>query len=188
MYMKVRYPVMAVGVAVACLLAGCITTGEVGQRQGTQAGIPARPTLSPPDADQSFTPVLPTQPPATSYPTTLQESGANPAVLALYGQAQQQQGTGALEQAANSLERAMRLAPRNPFLWDALARLHLKMQQPDQAQNAAYKAISLADNNPNILRGSWLTIAASRQALGDASGAASAQANAQKYAQLTSGR
>ncbi|TAM09552.1 MAG: hypothetical protein EPN72_01785 [Nevskiaceae bacterium] len=185
--MKVRYPVMVVGMAIACLLTGCVTTREVGQRQGTQTGTPVQPALPAADADQSFTPALPAQPPAASYPTTLQESGANPAVLALYGQAQQQQGAGALEQAANSLERAMRLAPRNPFLWDALARLHLKMQQPDQAQNAAYKAISLADNNPNILRGSWSTIAASRQALGDASGAASAQANAQKYAQLTSG-
>lgn len=186
--MKPGCPAVLAGVVAAVLLAGCVTTREVGQRQSTQPAYPQVP------AGSASGPFVPPQldvqpaPPVVSYPATLEQSGANAAVLALYAQARQQQGSGALDQAANSLERAMRLAPRNPFLWDALARLHLRMQQPDQAENAAYKAISLADNNPNVLRDGWATVAASRQALGDASGAAIAQANVQKYAQLTSAR
>lgn len=182
--------ILAAALLPAFFFAGCTTVGEVGQRQTyvppiATPGAPAQPGTSP------FTPqpllVQPVEP-APSFPATLEQSGANAAVVALYTQAQQEQASGSFDRAGNDFERAMRLAPRNAFIWDALAQLHLKMQQPEQAQSEAYKSISLARGNPHVLHASWLTVAAACDALGNSASAADARQQAQKYGQLTSVR
>ncbi|MDN5873105.1 MAG: tetratricopeptide repeat protein [Sinobacteraceae bacterium] len=126
--------------------------------------------------------------PAAGFPQAIGASDANAAVIALYKQAQSAQAAGQFGQAASAYERAMRLAPRNAFVWSALARLHLQMQQPLQAINKARKSNSLADGNPYVLQANWNIIATAENATGDSAAARQASAEANKYAKLTTTR
>lgn len=173
----------------ALALAGCITTSgpEIGQRQTTQGPPPASAS----SAKNSFVPqpltVGPANP-ARSFPRSIEQSRANAAVIALYHQAGEAQAGGHFGKAGSAYERAMRLAPRNAFVWSALAGLHLQMQQPQQADSEARKSNSLAGGNPYLLHANWATIAAAAKATGNSAAAQQARALADKYARLTTSR
>jgi len=54
---------------------------------------------------------------------------------------------GRLVQAAGSLERALRIEPRNPRLWHELARVRLRQGDSGQAANLAARSNSFAGND-----------------------------------------
>jgi tetratricopeptide (TPR) repeat protein len=128
-------------------------------------------------------------PPAAREPAALPSSegraagsgvpiSAPPAVLALTNEAQAALETGDLDNAAASLERAIRIQPRNPMLWHDLAEIRLKQQQPgriEDAENLAKRSNSHAKGNSALIRANWAIIAESRRLRGDAEGAADAQ-------------
>lgn len=176
------------------LLAGCAAT-EIGQRQiytpPANAGVTTQPDNGlAPFSPQPLPDVAPTPPQALKvYPRSIEDTQASPAILSLYQQAQNARSAGKLDDASNDLERAMRLDPRNAFIWNALASLHLQKQEPDQAASEASKSNSLADGNPYLAADNWRVIAAARQAQGDAAGALQAQAQAEQALQgRTSGQ
>ena len=82
-----------------------------------------------------------------------------PAVVALLQQAEQQANAGDLESAAASLERAIRIDPRNPVLWFHLATVRLSQGNPSQAEQLATKSNSLAPGNYVQQSRNWLLIA-----------------------------
>jgi predicted Zn-dependent protease len=84
---------------------------------------------------------------------------------------------GELEQAAATLERALRLEPRNAMLWHRLARLRLKQGQWRNAVDLAAKSNSLAGEDGNLQGWNWAVIAEAKERLGDAEGAAAARAH-----------
>jgi Tfp pilus assembly protein PilF len=87
---------------------------------------------------------------------------------------------GRLANAAASLERALRIEPRNPRLWHELAQVRVKQGQYAQAESVAARSNSWADTD-NTLRGAnWRLIAQTREARGDAEGARAASAQAEK--------
>ncbi|MDE2148862.1 MAG: hypothetical protein KGJ55_03290 [Gammaproteobacteria bacterium] len=168
----------------AVFLTGCATT-ERGQREvhvppAGNVQTQPQPEL-PPIQAQPLPPagggVNPGQP-LTSHPRSLADSKPGPAVMTLYQQAQQQVRDHRNEQAEASLERALGIAPRNPFVWQALANLHLRMGQYDRAATEVQRSNSLGHDNPFLEIGNWRTLAAVRRAQGDAAGALQAQSQA----------
>lgn len=103
-------------------------------------------------------------------PRTAQDV-SGPAALALLDQWREALETGQTDQAVAALERGLRIEPRNPFLWQALAGTYLKQGLYDQAENVAQKSNSLARGNPYIEIENWRLIAKARQQKGDADGA-----------------
>ncbi len=102
----------------------------------------------------------------------------SPAVRALVLQAEQQREMRDYVGAAATLERALRIAPQEAYLYNRLARVRLEQGQYAQAGNFAQRSNALAKEQPQLQRDNWGMIAVSRQAAGDAEGAAAAQAKA----------
>jgi len=99
-------------------------------------------------------------------------------VLALLTTAQQQQGGGDLNGASSSLERAQRIAPREPQVLFRLAQVRLAQGDAAQAEQFARRALSYANGRPDLQASLWETIAQAREKQGDAAGAALARQNA----------
>ena len=107
-------------------------------------------------------------------PEAPRESSQNAAVLALLDQAQTQGSAGQLEAAGASLERALRIEPRNPVLWRELARVRLDQGQYRQAENLAAKSNALAGDDKRLRSENWRIIGQARSLLGDVQGAQAA--------------
>ena len=105
----------------------------------------------------------------------------NSAVIALMERADRQYQTRDLDAAAASLERALRIEPRNALLWHRLAAVRLDLGQQDQAIQLANKSNSLAGGDRGLQARNWQLIANARRAKGDLAGA---QAADQKAAQF----
>src|SRR5256885_319985 len=73
--------------------------------------------------------------------------------------------------AAASLERALRIEPRNPRLWQELARVRLKQGDYAQAESTAARSNSWAGSDNALRAENWRLIAHAREARGDAEGA-----------------
>lgn len=99
-------------------------------------------------------------------------------VLALLTSAQQQQGGGDLNGAASSLERAQRIAPREPQVLYRLAEVRLAQGDSAQAEQFARRGLSYASGRPALQASLWDLIARSREKQGDAAGAAQARERA----------
>ncbi|MCY4362793.1 MAG: tetratricopeptide repeat protein [Gammaproteobacteria bacterium] len=74
----------------------------------------------------------------------------NPAVLALMDETDYRLGEGDAEAAASSVERALRLEPKNPWLWHRLAVLRLQQGHWRQAAALAEKSNSLSLRHPEL--------------------------------------
>ena len=99
-------------------------------------------------------------------------------VLALLTSAQQQQGSGDLNGASASLERAQRIAPREPQVLYHLAEVRLAQGDAAQAEQLARRGLSYANGRPALQASLWELIAQSRERQGDAAGAAQARQRA----------
>jgi len=102
----------------------------------------------------------------------------NPAVLGLLEQARAEAAENKLQSAVATIERAQRLEPRNPWLWQELARLHLAQGDHAQAESLAARSNTWAGSNPALRAANWRLIGAARSARGDAAGAQAAEARA----------
>ena len=102
----------------------------------------------------------------------------NQAVVALLDSASNYVQSGELDKAAASLERALRIEPRNAGIWHDLAQIRLHQRQYKQAESMASKSNSLAASNRALQARNWRLIAISRRAVGDNAGADAADAQA----------
>src|SRR5262245_14013981 len=96
---------------------------------------------------------------ATQPPAPVGEAGAPPsaparaakqetiAVAGLMDSARADVAAGRLANAAASLERALRIEPRNPRLWQELARVRLKQGQFAQAESMAMRSNTWAGSD-----------------------------------------
>jgi len=94
----------------------------------------------------------------------------NRAVIALLDQAQTDNASGRREAAGSSLERALRIEPRNPWLWLELAQLRLAQGQYAQAITLAGKSNSFAGHDSRVQAANWQVIGQARVAQGDSAG------------------
>lgn len=104
----------------------------------------------------------------------------NPAVLALVDQAHAEAADRRLQSAIGTLERALRIEPRNPFLWQELARQHLAQGDYDQAESLAARSNSWAGTNHPLRAANWYLIRDARLARGDVVGAQQAEDRARR--------
>lgn len=104
-------------------------------------------------------------------------AGLPPAADALARQAEQQRQMGDYAGAAASLERSMRIAPREPYLWNRLARVRLEQGLSTEAGTFASRSNSLGAD-PGIRKDNWRIIAESRRRAGDVVGAGEAERQA----------
>lgn len=102
----------------------------------------------------------------------------NPAVLGLLEQARADSAENKLQSAVAGIERALRIEPRNPWLWQELATLHLAQGDHAQAESLAARSNSWAGSDAVLRAANWRLIAAARNARGDADGARAASARA----------
>ena len=124
--------------------------------------------------------------PSSSAPTGIPSSGGGLSadeqldgpVLALLTTAQQQQNGGDLNGASSSLERAQRVAPREPQVIYRLAQVRLAQGDSAQAEQLARRGLTYANGRPSLQASLWEIIAQAREKQGDAAGAALARQKA----------
>jgi len=93
-------------------------------------------------------------------------------------EAETESASGNLDNAASTLERAIRIQSSNAELWQKLAEVRLQQHQPGLAEELAKKSNALAKGNAALKRKNWAIIADARRKKGDAEGAAEADAKA----------
>lgn len=145
--------------------------------------VPApRPVSLPPPA----APLPPAQPPVVLEPVPAPEPRpapapeppaapapppTAPAALALAAQSDQARESGDLRLAALQLERALRIAPRDPDLWHRMARVRLEQGDFLQAERMAERSLQLGAGDRALSLANWRVIARAREGMGDADGA-----------------
>lgn len=127
---------------------------------------PGEPSAPPPAAQSAGeAPVIVAPPPAAVTPAP------SAAALTLAAQSEQSRATGDLRLAGLQLERALRIAPRDPELWFQMARIRLEQGDPGQAERLAERSLQLGARDRALALANWRLIARAREALGDAEGA-----------------
>lgn len=109
---------------------------------------------------------LPKEREITTY-TLPQERSVSPVVQNLIKKAQGQSQSGNYDSAANSLERALRIEPRNAKLWHRLAGVRYLQELWQKAIQLAAKSNTLAGNNKTLRRENWYLMSNSHKALGN---------------------
>ncbi len=105
----------------------------------------------------------------------------SPAVTALVVAANQSTQSGNLQSASTTIERAIRIEPRNATLYYQLAVLRLKESKPRLAEDLAKKSALLAANDTQLKKHSWLLIARARELQKNFDGAKEAKAKADAF-------
>ena len=118
--------------------------------------------------------------PKPEPPPVISSQKENVAVAGLMDSARADTASGNLGGAAASLERALRIEPRNPRLWHELARVRLKQGQYAQAESVAARSNSWAGEDRLLRAENWRLIAQAREARGDAEGAKAALESANR--------
>ena len=90
----------------------------------------------------------PSEPPLSRPPTYSNETiSTSQTVLALLDQASKQEQAGSPERAAATLERALRIEPKNARLWHRLAVIRFQQGNYTQAESLAAKSSTLAQGD-----------------------------------------
>ncbi|WP_284353447.1 tetratricopeptide repeat protein [Pseudomonas putida] len=163
-----------------------ITPGPISTGPVSSAPMTTNPN---PIADEPFDiAAMSSAPQSTSAPTGIPRSSATGGlsadeqldgpVLALLTTAKTQQGSGDFNGAASSLERAQRIAPREPQVLYRLAQVRLSQGDAAQAEQLARRALTYANGRPSLQAELWNTIAQAREKQGDSAGAALARQKA----------
>jgi Tfp pilus assembly protein PilF len=114
-------------------------------------------------------------PPTQPSWTGSQPGSSTKAVHSLVEVARSDAAAGRFANAAASMERAIRLDPRNAHLWQELARVRLKQGEYFQAEHVALRSNALTRADWPLRTENWNIIAQARDARGDADGARSAR-------------
>lgn len=152
--------------------------------------LPANPESQVPGTQNQLEPELqqvPTIPKVDALPAleTLEPFKAStplsPAVGSLLASAEKSSYSGSLDSAAASIERAIRIEPRNATLLYKLAEIRMKQSNPRLAEDLAKKAMLLSGKDNRLKKQCWLLISNAKIMQNDATGAKEARANAAKF-------
>ena len=127
---------------------------------------PTLPTVPPPGSATEPVIEAPTPPPLPKERPKVAPATLSPASQALVTQAQAQRKRGDLPGATVSLERALRIEPRNPLLWIEMARLRMDQRNYPQAESMARKALSMSIGDDRTQSQAWTVVADSLRARG----------------------
>ncbi|HEY0633920.1 MAG TPA: tetratricopeptide repeat protein [Gammaproteobacteria bacterium] len=146
-----------------------------GMQGPTVAADDTTPTTGTPDSTE---PAATAQASVVDTPVEPPPPSANPAVIALLDTAASDADAGRLQTATASIERALRIEPKNPLLWQKLALLKLEKGDYKQAENFAARSNSWAGANKALQAKNWRIISEARSLRGDNEGAKAALARA----------
>ncbi|GEM_PF-3305074 len=104
-----------------------------------------------------------------------------PAAVALLNTAEYQSNNGRLNAAQASLERALRISPKDPEVYRSLGEVHRRLGEYVQAEQMLLKGIAVAAGQSSKLRALWSALAKVRSESGDALGANKAFQKSQSY-------
>jgi len=157
-------------ISASLLLAGC-------------AGVATHPPVGtlPDSTPQGGMPQQPVEQGGAAEPVPKPVMSGNPAVVALLDRAHIDSAAGQREAAGASLERALRIEPRNAWLWHELAQLRLAQGQYAQAITLAQKSISFAGSERGLRALDWRVIGNARVAQGNSAGAEEAFKRAAEF-------
>jgi predicted Zn-dependent protease len=97
-------------------------------------------------------------------------------VATLLAKAETEFHTGQLDRSAALLERAIRISPKDPHLWQRLAQVRLQQGNAEQAETLAIKSNSLShDFDSALLRTNWETISEACRQQADEAGVRQAE-------------
>ncbi|MCB2426393.1 tetratricopeptide repeat protein [Methylophaga pinxianii] len=171
-------------------LSAC-TTAPVQKPPVENREIPARSQPSTPTQPQSDAastarsqtmPLPPDVPTAEELPAPKPAPApTNPAVLALLSDAEKYQQQGNMSAAQSRLQRAQRIAPRDPKVYYQLAKAHYALEDFRLAEQVALKGVSYAQGNNAEQKRFWLLLADIRIKAGDKDGAKTAREQAARY-------
>jgi tetratricopeptide (TPR) repeat protein len=150
----------------ALLLAGCASRPDV--------NIPAPP------APVEERPGVTGEAPVPRPPALASE---NVAVASLVSSARADSAAGRLANAGATLERALRIEPRNARLWQELARVRLQQGDYAQAESMAARSNAWAGADAALQAENWRLIADARIGRGDTQGARAAMEAAARAGQ-----
>ncbi|EJM58859.1 hypothetical protein PMI30_06004 [Pseudomonas sp. GM50] len=155
-----------------------ISTSPITPGPITPGPIDTSPVQSAPINQGSYSmPSTPSGIPSSSGGLSADEQLDGP-VLALLTTAQQQQASGDLNGASSSLERAQRVAPREPQVLYRLAQVRMAQGDAAQAEQFARRGLTFASGRPALQASLWELIAQAREKQGDSAGAALARQKA----------
>ncbi|QZP33579.1 tetratricopeptide repeat protein [Pseudomonas sp. DR48] len=168
------------GVVVMVPGGGAVTSAPISTAPITPGPIDTSPVQSAPINQGSYSmPSTPSGIPSASTGGGLSaDEQLDGPVLALLTTAQQQQASGDLNGASSSLERAQRVAPREPQVLYRLAQVRMAQGDAPQAEQFARRGLTFANGRPALQASLWELIAQAREKQGDSAGAAQARQKA----------
>ncbi|WP_434703917.1 hypothetical protein J3P85_24690 [Pseudomonas sp. Z1-12] len=167
------------GVVVMVPGGGATTSAPISSTPITPGPITPGPIeTSPIDQGSYSMPSTPSRIPSASAGGLSADEQLDGPVLALLTTAQQQQAGGDLNGASSSLERAQRVAPREPQVLYRLAQVRMAQGDAPQAEQLARRGLTFASGRPALQASLWELIAQAREKQGDSAGAALARQKA----------
>jgi tetratricopeptide (TPR) repeat protein len=156
--------------ALSAMLAGCVLLSP------PESGPPAAPAGAAHPRERA----MPPPPAPAGQPSPWQQTPEQPppappmqrrytlgaAATALVGEARAQERNRDFGLAAQTLERALGIEPRNPLVWIELGRENILAGDPAEAYGMGRKALYLAGGDPHAEARAWQVIAASLRAQG----------------------
>ncbi|MGW8463025.1 tetratricopeptide repeat protein [Pseudomonas sp. CLCA07] len=156
-----------------------ISTSPITPGPITPGPIDTSPVQSAPINQGSYSmPPTPSGIPSASAGGLSADEQLDGPVLALLTTAQQQQASGDLNGASSSLERAQRVAPREPQVLYRLAQVRMAQGDAAQAEQFARRGLTFANGRPDLQASLWDLIAQAREKQGDSAGATLARQKA----------
>jgi hypothetical protein len=160
-------------------------TSEIAQPSGVVITVQPKPYIAPEAAVVITAQPTSSQVETLSMPPVVQGAplpiSDQAVVEQLLAQADQLKVQGKAAQAVIQLQRAQRIAPREPKVYARLAALQLSLGKASLAEQLALKGLTLVPNKNSYQHYFWKLIGASRSHLGDNKGEAKAMVQAEKY-------
>lgn len=170
--MRLSFLVASLGLAV--FVSGCVSPFTKGQgptstrttprSPGSGPVLSSPPVISPPAPGQEPAIAAPTPTPLPHERPKVPAATLSPASKALVSQAQAQRDKGDFPGATATLERALRIEPRNPLLWIEMGRLRMDQRNFAQADAMGRKALTMAVGDDRTQSQAWQLIADSLRA------------------------
>lgn len=132
-----------------------------------------------PDASNKPTESLPA-PVTSAPPVSTRHYSLGPATSALVAQAQQAGNHGDYLTSMSTLERAVRIEPRNPLVWIEMSKVRLAAGEAVQAESVARKAVALSEGDQRTSNDAWKQVALALKAQNRNAEAAAADARASR--------
>ncbi len=148
------------------LLGACSTRPPVQYPPVVDNGASAKRTIPP---GETPVPVIEAAP---------EHHASRDAVIALLDRAEHYRRLGDDDSASATLERALRIDPRNAQLWHRLAAIRLEQGRAAQAEQLALKSNALSAHDRALQASNWALVARARWAQDDAEGARRAERKA----------